>query len=176
MKAKYTLYTCTVLSLVIGLVCISTAKAQALSEAVATQIQQEFDTRLKDNPYNTLVKSIEIKYDPANTSYIACNYVRYLNHPELTQVTILFGDQFILHSQVNKYVIAPALAHELGHVHTIGVTPHESEFLADEYGLKMFIASGGTKEQFASRLIERASEESDTHPADLERYRVIMSK
>lgn len=76
-------------------------------------------------------------------------------YPEHSTVVVYFGDEVILHAQVDPHLIKATLAHELGHCYTYSDNHRQRELLADDYGLKLYLATGGTKQQFVQRFIDR---------------------
>lgn len=175
MKGRDVLYLGLLLILITALLHINPVRAST-PDIVKQQIHQEFDTRYKNNSLNPSIKTMTVEYAPEETIYMQCDFRTSSKYPETNTFHVKFGSALVLHSQENKTLVAAILAHELGHVYTYSSNDHESEFLADEYGLKLFTSSGGTKEQFVSRFIERDSEGSETHPTDRERYKRLEGK
>lgn len=150
------------------LIINSTGHAATTGQSEATKRQIELAFKQLQHPVlQSKFTKIKVRYNEVPDYHnmgIQC-------YPEHNAVVIHFGDEVILHAQMDPHVIKATLAHELGHCYAYSDNHQQREFLADEYGLKLYLASGGTKQQFIQRFKDRDAPGGDTHPSDAERLR-----
>lgn len=157
--------------LLVGLWLLSTIANAGIKDDMQQTIQQEFNTRYKNNHLNVMVKDIYVVYDEeVSTMGIKCDKQNKI-------AIIAFGPNLILHSQQVKNLVSVVLAHELGHCHhEDGLQDHDKEYFADSYGAGLYISSGGTLEEVVERFKELDYHESPTHPSAKKRYENLMGK
>ena len=157
---------------VLALCLVATVDVLANDVNMENKIMSIFETKYKNNSLNLDIKKIQIVYDshPKMSMGIKC-----LNNEQFAM--IFYGDLLIQADKYDPYVVAATLAHELGHCyHKDDINHHDAEYFADRYGVTLFMSTGGTKEQFVQRFIDRDSGGSDTHPSDYSRLNKIMGR
>lgn len=167
MKIRDVFYTGLAIVLLVAIVNIG--HASDLKTQTFKKIEQIFEEKYKDNELNPKYKNIRVEYDGLQGMGCVFGY-------SINTFTILCGDACILSSLSNPYYLESALAHEIGHLYTSGETSHDSEFLADEYGLRLYKSVGGTYNQYVLRFVMRDDAESHTHPSDKARLDALKGK
>lgn len=157
-----------ILFMIALLLIINTGHATAPGQSEVTKQQIELAFKQLQHPtLQSKFTKLDVRYSKVSED----TAMRIECHPEGSAIVIHFGDEVILHARMDPHVIKATLAHEIGHCYTYSDNHQQREFLADDYGLRLYLASGGTKRQFVQRFKDRDAPAGDTHPSDAERLR-----